>query len=144
MRTLQARVWHTSTIASILHNTTYIGALYYGKTQRLPGKSNPDTKTRHRHVPREEWTPIAVPPIIDQVMFEAAQAQLLRSKSQSKRNRKHEYLFVSGHLRCGQCGGGMSGEINYQESARYRCVRGHQRSKDVIMPHNRRRCWQAL
>src|SRR5712691_2925642 len=89
---LTARVWHPATIANMLHNTAYIGTLYDGKTQRLPGKSNPDKKTRHRRVPKEEWTPIAVPPIIDPATFEAARAQLQRNKSQSKRNRKHEYL----------------------------------------------------
>src|SRR5262249_1366472 len=73
MRSLPIRVWHMATIAHILKNTTYVGTLYDGKTQRLPGKRNPDHKTRHRQVPREEWTPIPVPPIIDQATFEAAQ-----------------------------------------------------------------------
>jgi DNA invertase Pin-like site-specific DNA recombinase len=51
----QTRVWHPATIAAILHNTAYIGVVHDGKTQRLPGKTNPDKKTRHRCVPREEW-----------------------------------------------------------------------------------------
>src|SRR5262249_22301533 len=37
-RTLSALVWHPSTIASVLRNTTYIATQYEGKRQRLPGK----------------------------------------------------------------------------------------------------------
>src|SRR5438105_12006171 len=61
-RTLPALVWHPSTIVSILRNTTYVGTQYEGKTQSLPGKKNPDKKTRVRRMPREAWIPIAVPP----------------------------------------------------------------------------------
>jgi hypothetical protein len=35
----------------MLKNTTYTGRLFYGKKQALPGKSNPDKKTRWRTVP---------------------------------------------------------------------------------------------
>jgi len=37
--------WHVVSVRNILNNETYIGTLYYGKKQRLPGKSNPDKKT---------------------------------------------------------------------------------------------------
>src|SRR5262245_34477066 len=48
LRTLPARVWHRSTVARILRNTAYIGILYDNKTHKLPGKRNPDKKTRHQ------------------------------------------------------------------------------------------------
>jgi site-specific DNA recombinase len=129
-------VWHPATIAHILHNTAYIGTMYEGKTQALPGKQNPDKKTRHRRVPREEWIPIAVPPIIDQATFEAAQVQLERNKNQSRRNRKHEYLFINGRLRCAQCGRAMTGVINSSGSREYRCNRLPY--QNVRVPHIRR------
>src|SRR5262245_15542911 len=138
MRTLPVRVWHRSTIASMLRNTAYIGTLFDGKTQSLPGKRNPDKKTRHRQVPREEWIPITVPRIIEPATFEAAQAQLTRNKIQSKRNRRHEYLFVNGRLRCGQCERVMTGEISPQGYVRYRCNRGKWPYMDVVAAHSQR------
>jgi site-specific DNA recombinase len=138
MRSLPVRIWHGSTVASILRNTTYIGTMYDGKKQRLPGKRNPDKKTRWRAVPQSEWIAVAVPPIIDPATFEAAQAQLMRNKSQAKRNRKHDYLFIGGRLRCGQCGSAMTGEYSPQETARYCCHRAKRPYKDIVAPHSRR------
>lgn len=135
-RTLPVHVWHPSSIGAMLRNTAYVGTLYEGKTQNLPGKSNPDKKTRHRRVPKEEWIPIAVPPIIDPATFEAAQALRLRNRTQSTRNRKHDYLFVSGRLRCGQCGCAMYGTLNPAGYAGYRCNRPA--FQDVVTPHRRR------
>jgi len=135
-RTLPVCVWHPSSIGAMLRNTAYMGTLYEGKTQNLPGKSNPDKKTRHRRVPREEWIAVPVPPIIDLATFEAAQAQLARNKIQAKRNRKHAYLFTHGRLRCGQCGCAMTGLTNSKGYAHYRCSRAAH--LDVVTPHTRR------
>jgi site-specific DNA recombinase len=134
-RTLAALVWHPSTIASILRNTTYVGTQYEGKRQSLPGKKNPDKKTRVRYMPREAWIPIAVPPIIDPATFEAAEAQLQRNKRLARRNRKHEYLLVGGRLRCGQCASTMSGG-NKQSIPYYLC--GRKPFQDAAAPHTRR------
>jgi site-specific DNA recombinase len=134
-RTVPGLGWHTSTISSILHNTAYIGTLYDGKTQRLPGKSNPDKKTRSRRVPRDEWIPIAVPPIIDPATFEAAHVQLQRNKRLARRNRKQEYLLGSGRLRCGQCGGGMTGGA--KRGVRY-YVCNRRVYQDAVAPHTKR------
>jgi site-specific DNA recombinase len=138
LRTLPPVVWHGSTVSSILRNITYTGTLYDGKTQRIPGKSNPDKKTRYRRVPREEWVAIPVPQIIDLATFEAAQAQLARNKQHARRNRTHEYLFVGGRLRCGQCGSSLSGACTTKGARRYRCSRGNHAYKDVVAPHTRR------
>jgi len=77
-----------------------------------------------------------VPPIIDPAMFEAAQAQLQRNKIQAKRNRKYEYLFVSGRLRCGQCSRAMFGALGGLQRPQYRCTR--KPFQDVVAPHSRR------
>ena len=146
-------MWHQSTVARILTNETYRGTMYYGKHGNLPGKTNPDRKTRHRNVPREAWIPIAVPPIIDAVTFQAAQTRLQANAQQSRRNRQHEYLFVSGRLRCGLCGCAMSGEINGHGAQRYRCGRGKRKYQDVAGVHSQRsvqasaiepQVWQAV
>jgi site-specific DNA recombinase len=87
-------------------------------------------------VPREEWIPIDIPPIIDPATFEAAQALLVRNRTQATRNRKHAYLFIHGRLRCGQCGCAMIGLTNSKGYAFYRCSRAAH--LDVVTPHTRR------
>lgn len=140
VRKLSARVWHRSTIYNILCNETYIGVAHDNKTQRIAGKSNPDRHTRRRLVPRDEWIAVAVPPLIEPALFEAAQAQMARNKIHSTRNRKHDYLLVDGRLRCGQCGLVMSGRLDGRGYAMYRCSRPAY--ADVVTPHTRR-CVQA-
>jgi site-specific DNA recombinase len=136
IRTLPVRVWHRSPLAHMLHNAAYMGTLYEGKTHNLPGKRNPDKKTRHQAVPREEWTPIPVPPIIDQGLFEAAQTRLIHNKRVAKRNHRYAYLFVNGRLRCGQCGRTMYGAHGGDQRPQYRCTR--RAFQDVVAPHRRR------
>jgi site-specific DNA recombinase len=139
MRTQRAfpvGVWHPATIAYVLRNETYMGTMYDGKRQRVAGKRNPDKKTRWRKVPREDWIAIAVPPIIDMATFAAAQARLVQQRQKSSRNRKHDYLFINGRLRCGQCGRAMGGSLNNKGRAGYRCFRPV--FQDVVVPHSRR------
>ncbi len=135
-RRLPAGVWHQSTVADILRNTAYIGTLYDGKTQNLPGKSNPDKKTRHRVLPRDQWIAVPVPAIIPDDTFHAAQALMTRNRHQARRNRKHAYLLVGGRLRCGQCRRAMTGETGHDRQARYRC--GRKTYQDVGGVHTRR------
>ena len=87
-------------------------------------------------MPRTEWIAIAVPPIIDMETFETVQTRLTQQRQQSPRNRKHEYLFVNGRLRCGQCGRAMGGSLNSKGRAGYRCFRPV--FHDVVAPHIRR------
>jgi len=61
-RRLKVSVWHQSSVQGILHNTAYVGTLYYGKWQRLPGKHNPDRKTNWRAVEPDAWIAVPVPP----------------------------------------------------------------------------------
>jgi site-specific DNA recombinase len=75
-------------------------------------------KTRN---PRDEWMPIPVPAIISQELFDIVQEKARRNKIESRRNRKNEYLFLAGRLRCGRCGQGMSGYSSHGKT-RYRCL----------------------
>ena len=127
----------------------YVGTLYYGKRETVSGKKNPDRKTRWKVVPREKWIPIAVPPIIDECTFQAAQQQIKRNTQGSRRNRKHEYLLVSGRLRCGHCGYKMHGFIGGHGWRAYRCLQPRYRR----IPHAKRniyaeklesQVWQAV
>jgi site-specific DNA recombinase len=135
-RTLTTSIWHPSAVADILRNETYMGVMHYGKKQRIAGKRNPDKKTRWQPKPREEWIAIPVPAIIAASTFEAAQCLRVQNRRESQRNRKYEYLFVNGRLRCGQCGRAMTGEINGHSHARYKC--GRKPYQDVPGTHTRR------
>ena len=117
-------VWHTTSLQLILTNETYIGTMYWGKNENIAGKKNPDKRTRVRRRPKEEWIPLAVPPIITPELFAQAQQQRKRNAQMRRRNRRRDYLFTNGMLRCGQCGSAMSGQWDGR-SARlsYRCPR---------------------
>jgi site-specific DNA recombinase len=106
-------VWSPASLYRILNNEAYIGTMYWNKYQRI-------SPTRKRPRPREEWLAIPVPPIIAPEVFEAAQQKLRRNQGLAKRNRKHEYLFLGGRLRCGRCGRAMSG-FSPKNTPRYRC-----------------------
>jgi site-specific DNA recombinase len=135
---LEVRVWHQSAVAQILTNESYVGTMYYGKKTRITGLTNTASKTRYQWLDRQHWLPVAVPPIIAQEVFEAAQAQIKRNSQHSKRNRKHEYLLISGRLRCAQCGCAMAGWRMPGRQPRYRCCRANRPYLDRLAPHTAR------
>jgi site-specific DNA recombinase len=106
-------VWSTPSIGLMLRSETYIGRLHWNKRKHV-GKSS---KRRDRR----EWVTIQVPAIITEELFLAVQQKIAQNKALSKRNRKHEYLFLAGRLRCGRCGRGMSG-YSAHDRRRYRCL----------------------
>jgi site-specific DNA recombinase len=99
---LPVGVWAHATIRGILRNETYIGKAYWGKREQL-------TKTTRRSRPVSEWLSFSIPALIDPKTFAAAQQALSYHKAIATRNRKHEYLFTNGRLRCGRCGRPMRG-----------------------------------
>jgi site-specific DNA recombinase len=52
---------------------------------------------------------LTIPAIIDEQTFQAAQRSLQHHRGIATRNRKHDYLFLGGRLRCGRCGRHMTG-----------------------------------
>jgi site-specific DNA recombinase len=116
-------IWHGARVHGVLTSETYIGTLYYNKTERIASAANPDKKTRWRQRPREEWIEIPVPPIITQGVFDATQAQTRRNAAQSRRNMKYDYL-LSGRLVCGACKRRMHGQCDVRTMRRfYKCTR---------------------
>jgi site-specific DNA recombinase len=127
--------WDRSVIWGMLRNPAYAGTAVFGKTMavhepaglnrvaRLQGRSTPRAiKTVDR--PREEWTEIPVPPIVDQETFARAQQRLAGNKRFAARNTKVPSL-LQGLAACSACGYGY-----YRTSARttsrkiyyYRCL----------------------
>ena len=105
--------WHANTVHGLLSYEGYIGRMYYNK-QKAAGK------TRRADRPRDEWVEVSIPAIIAADVFQAVQAQLARNKALAQRNRKYDYLFIGGRLRCGRCGRAMTGEAPHG-LRRYRC-----------------------
>lgn len=102
--------WVISVIHSILSNETYAGRWYYRKTYVT---KDPKTgKRRLRPRPRDEWLCIAVPAIVDDSLFEAAQARKEANRVQKGHQHAHTYA-LGGMARCGRCGAAMTGQTNW-------------------------------
>jgi DNA invertase Pin-like site-specific DNA recombinase len=129
------RRWDRSVIWGMLRNPAYAGTAVFGKTMvlqepaglnrvaRLQGRSVPrPARTVDR--PREEWTGIPVPAIVDQDTFDRVQQRLEDNKRHAARNTKVPSL-LQGLAACTACGYGY-----YRTSTRttskklyyYRCV----------------------
>lgn len=87
--------WSRSTISGMLRNKDYTGQ-----------------GSRMKSLPQEERIECPIPAIIDEETFQAVQALLARNKALAKRNRRREYLFSGGRLRCGRCGRAMVGKLS--------------------------------
>jgi site-specific DNA recombinase len=124
-RRLPAGVWGHPTIRGILCNETYRGTAYWGKREQV-------TATTRRARPASEWLAFTVPSIIDSATFEAAQVALRRHKAIATQNRKHDYLFAGGRLRCGHCGRSMTG-IWRRGGRRYYICSSHNNVQDPAL-----------
>jgi len=128
--------WDRSVIWGMLRNPAYAGRAVFGKTQviheqpalnrvaRLQGRTTPrPVKAVDR--PREEWTEIAVPAIVDQDTFARVQQRLADNKRFATRNSTLPPSLLQGLAACSACGYGY-----YRTSARtarkkiyyYRCL----------------------
>jgi len=108
--------WDRSVIWGMLRNPAYAGRAVFGKTQviqaqpglnriaRLQGRTTPrPVKTVDR--PREEWTEIPVPAIVDQDTFARVQQRLADNKRFATRGSKAPSL-LQGLAACSACGYG--------------------------------------
>lgn len=108
--------WSPATVRRIISNPVYKGVWYYGKTRRTKVGGKTSQKNRNE----SEWIPVSVPAIVDEQIWEAAQACLARNKQESLRNTKREYL-LRGMIFC-QCGRRWTGRYkNHLNRAYYRC-----------------------
>lgn len=102
-RTRRGALWATSSIHRILTNPTYTGKVWYGKRKTDP--------TTGKLVAQDEdtWTVVdgEHDGIIELEQFEKAQA-MLRSNYFKPKRVGRTYL-LSGLMRCGLCGGAMTG-----------------------------------
>jgi Recombinase/Recombinase zinc beta ribbon domain/Resolvase, N terminal domain len=108
--------WDRSVIWGMLRNPAYAGRAVYGKTRavhepaglnrtaRLAGRTVP-RQVRVQDRPREEWTEIPVPALVDEETFDRVQQRLEDNKRFASRNAKVPSL-LQGMAACSSCGYG--------------------------------------
>jgi site-specific DNA recombinase len=108
--------WDRSVIWGMLRNPAYAGTAVFGKTQvvhepaglnrtaRLAGRTVP-RQVRTQGRPREEWTGIPVPALVDEETFDRVQQRLADNKRFASRNTKVPSL-LQGIAACASCGYG--------------------------------------
>ncbi|WP_319412640.1 recombinase family protein [uncultured Cohaesibacter sp.] len=106
----RGKMFYVSHVHDILQRTIYTGTHYFNRL---------DSKTREIK-PREEWIPVDVPPIIEQVVFDKVQRTLEAKRPQNTPPRVVSGpTLLSGLLKCATCGGSMvlrtgkSGQYRY-------------------------------
>ena len=107
--TARGRRWARGYINKILSNTAYIGEYYFNKTNAKSRKGKPET----------EWVLVKVPEVIDKETFENARERR-EERQPSKQNPAQESspTLLTGLLKCGECGAGMT--LATGKSGRYR------------------------
>jgi site-specific DNA recombinase len=126
--------WERSTVWGMLRNPAYKGQACFGKTMiaprqritrpiRLRGGIAPRNSASHER-PREDWIPIAVPPIVSEETFALAQERLEANKTHAPR-RTITPSVVQGLVSCAKCGYALY-RTSTRSSARaihyYRCL----------------------
>jgi len=130
------RPWSTSTVHHILSDPVYTGTAYSNRYEYRPARKPRSRKPGYAGMgyrvirPREQWIAIPVPPLVDQEIWDRAQAQLARNATLSFRNnKKHNYLLRC-LLTCGGCGlamhgvsqKGAKGALRYYKCAGKDCI----------------------
>jgi site-specific DNA recombinase len=107
--------WDARTVGQILRDPALGGTFYANRYQRL-------SKTEVRLRPREEWTPIPIPAILDADLYAAVQRKLDTGRALAARNNSRRFYLLRCRLRCA-CGYALCGYGTPSSSNRYyRCI----------------------
>jgi site-specific DNA recombinase len=126
------RPWSPSTVHHILADPVYTGTAYANRYEyrvaRKPRRRKPSYSGKGCRTlrPREQWIAVPVPALIDQDLWERAQAQLQRNAALSFRNNTRHNPLLRCLLTCGCCGLAMYGVSRPLDAAgrrrhSYRC-----------------------
>ena len=113
--------WQASTIRSMLDNPAYIGRAAFGRARFLPARPRlrpirghlmPSPRATSRvPTPRDEWIEIAVPPIVDPAVFEAARAQIEENRKRQRERKRGQCWLLQGLTVCQRCGYAYYGKM---------------------------------
>jgi len=121
--------WQPSSVNQMLKDEVYKGVFYYNRGQSVgpTHSSRPNPYRKHKLTgrklrPRDEWIPIPVPAIVDEITWEASQRQLHENSVHSPRNNTRHLYLLRGLIRCPRCGGAYVGSFA-RGHRYYRCSR---------------------
>jgi site-specific DNA recombinase len=100
-------VWGVSTIGRLIRNEAYVGRAYYNRTAAVSGR-HPGKGARQVRRPRDQWIPLAVPAIVGEDLFEAAQRVSYDNAQWSRRRTEPDHWLLRGLVKCGHCGVSVS------------------------------------
>jgi site-specific DNA recombinase len=144
-------LWNRATVRGILNNTAYCGQAIYGRTHvgdPRPRQSAWRGRTLSTlivrpacSVPASEWFSIPVPALVDEALFESAQAQLQENRRRLRSRQRPATRLLQGLLVCGCCGysycGMTTGRSDPYEYSCYRCIGNH----NARLSGKERLCW---
>lgn len=110
IKTIRGNRWNPETITYMLKNETYAGTYVSGNQCR----SQFVTSIPSQYIPDNH------PAIIERETFDLVQSKL-GTRKQHSRSTEHNRFVLTGLLRCGLCGGIMTGRIGKDDVIRYRC-----------------------
>ncbi len=123
--------WTKGRIYEVLTNRAYIGEHYFNKYEKRGGAVR-------RMKPRQEWVPVKVDPIVSQELFLAVKEKLeSRSPEKVPPRVVNCPTLLTGLLKCGACGAGMTlatgkgGKYRY-----YKCSSRILKGKDTCTSEN--------
>ena len=97
-------VWSTSTLSELIRNRTYMGQAEWFRHETVapprPGQRHPRQQLR----PKEDWIRVAVPAILSEETFEAAQRVKRDNSMFSPRRSTPGLWLLRGLVYCGRCG----------------------------------------
>jgi len=139
--------WQPSTIGRVLRNPSYMGQAAFGKTERVErtaplrlvlGRAVAPKKAKsgQRARPSVEWIRIAVPAIVSEDLFAAAQAQLERNRAFAQRHRRKGRYLLAGLTVCARCGYGYYGRTvarGSKSDAYYYCAASGRGPKNLFV-----------
>ena len=124
------RYWRSGTIHDWLRSPATKGTYQQFVTETVPSRTAGKTSRRRREP--EPWATVAVPALVNEVTWDAAQVRLQRNKAFASRNAKRLYL-LTGLVRCERCGARLAG--TYSNGYRYyRCTHRATRYGDGPIP----------
>jgi len=95
-------VWGVSVIGRLIRNEAYVGRAYYNRTASILDRHPAKAKRQIRR-PRDQWIPIAVPAILGEELFEAAQRVSYDNSKWSPRRTEPNHWLLRGLVKCGRC-----------------------------------------
>ena len=126
--------WHPITVLRTLGNEAYTGSQYYGRKRWRFVNGRRVVTDR----PESEWIRIIgfSPIIIPQALYNQVQQQLGVRQANLDRRVQHSYL-LTGLLRCGECGSGLTGASRMRGHRYYRCQATYKRPGKAVTCHAR-------